>query len=483
MSEDPELVEATKKTVKEAWSIAGKDNVNFHRRLEKLGFTEDELLRTKEIRGLDKTANYWRICRDLVNIRIATNYRHLFDNPRLETIGHYEPVPSQRPPPKNRFVHAEIQLLVYYETSGAKTYPRIIGASKEACFLCDAFIKAHNRFSVSKAHRKVENQWTVPERQKYNAESLERMQRAIKAVNDEVLTQTAIAQRGQPWAQSSINVNSLAEISPPVSIVTSVPTEESSTMSIQEPARRSTSTVRPRERRGVLTDNESISSKSSSSSRSSSASTVKPEKDRSSGSAEQAIAHQETITENTLTASGSTQATAKQSESAQTNDSGSGTAIQQTNETSRQFPQRGADADATGTNPAVQPPPGPVEANGDEHGQNGRKHSRLSARERHGIARRNASPVRLGGLEVFEDLEQFSDCDKASISLVSFSDCPSKEADWVVDARSLAADEDTVIGKANGADGGDLIVRLQAEGYEDAMLMCRWLASEIEGHG
>lgn len=477
--------------------MAGKDETNSHRRLENLGFTEEELLETKEIRGLDKTANYWRICRDLVNIRMAPNYRRLFDNPRLEAIDHYEPVPSQqpapsqqsdpsqRPPPENRFVHAEIQLLAYYETSGAEASPRIIGASKEACFLCDAFIQAHGRFSISKAHRAIMNQWTVPESQDYSPEGLERMQMAITDVNNDVLTETRITHEWRRWAaQSSINLNSFAEKSPPVSIISSVPTKQSSTMSIREPTRRtSTSTVRPGERQGGLTDNGSISSKSSSSSRSSSASTVKPEKEGSSGSAEQAMAHQETITENMLTASGSTQVTAKQSESAQTNDSGSGTAIQQTNKTSRQFPQRSADADATGTNPAVQPPPGPVEANGDEHGQNGRQHSRLSARERRGIARRNASPVRLGGLELFEDLEQFSDCDEASISLVPFSDSPSKEADWVVDARSMAASKDTVIGKASGADGGDLTVRLQVEGYEDAMLMCRWLASEIEGHG
>lgn len=51
-----------------------------------------------------------------------------------------------------QYIHAEIQLLVHYEWTTPRLIPRVIGASKE---VCDAFIRAHGRFTVIGAHRQM----------------------------------------------------------------------------------------------------------------------------------------------------------------------------------------------------------------------------------------------------------------------------------------------------------------------------------------
>ncbi|KAL0261366.1 hypothetical protein SLS55_002796 [Diplodia seriata] len=184
-SEKPEPMEELKEVVKKAWLIAER-KIGIKHRLGRLGVPGDRL-DSPTIQDMDKIANYWRICQDLVRIRQARETRHLLDDPQLEVIENYKDAGSaSKECSTPRYVHAEVQLIAYYEASGNKTSARIIGASREACFLCDAFIKAHGCFSVSKAHRQVMNIWTVPERKDYGAESLERVRRAIMTVNSEI---------------------------------------------------------------------------------------------------------------------------------------------------------------------------------------------------------------------------------------------------------------------------------------------------------
>ena len=60
-------------------------------------------------------------------------------------------------------VHAEIQLLFYYEAHPASPRPRVICSRKSACFLCDLFIRLHGVFRVRKTHGRVYDKWTLPE--------------------------------------------------------------------------------------------------------------------------------------------------------------------------------------------------------------------------------------------------------------------------------------------------------------------------------
>jgi hypothetical protein len=49
-------------------------------------------------------------------------------------------------------IHAEIQILFYYEMHPNIRRPRVVCSSKSACFLCDLFIKIHAKFYVARTH-------------------------------------------------------------------------------------------------------------------------------------------------------------------------------------------------------------------------------------------------------------------------------------------------------------------------------------------
>ncbi|KAL2358896.1 hypothetical protein BJ546DRAFT_31588 [Cryomyces antarcticus] len=65
--------------------------------------------------------------------------------------------------PKTFKVHAEIQLLFYYELHPEKNRPRVICSSKSACFLCDLFFRLHGQFHVARTHGKIYEKWTLPD--------------------------------------------------------------------------------------------------------------------------------------------------------------------------------------------------------------------------------------------------------------------------------------------------------------------------------
>lgn len=61
-------------------------------------------------------------------------------------------------------IHAEIQLLFHYEQQPQiKLRPRVICSSKNACFLCNTFIRLHNQFYTPKTHGKLYPLWTLPD--------------------------------------------------------------------------------------------------------------------------------------------------------------------------------------------------------------------------------------------------------------------------------------------------------------------------------
>ncbi|KAF7507991.1 hypothetical protein GJ744_009888 [Endocarpon pusillum] len=60
-------------------------------------------------------------------------------------------------------VHAEIQLLFYYEINPQSIKPRVIGSSKSACYLCNLFLKLHGVFHVPRTHGKLYGGWILPD--------------------------------------------------------------------------------------------------------------------------------------------------------------------------------------------------------------------------------------------------------------------------------------------------------------------------------
>ena len=60
-------------------------------------------------------------------------------------------------------VHAEIQLLFFYELNSERIRPRTICSSKSACYLCDLFFKIHGQYYVPKTHGRLYHKWTLPD--------------------------------------------------------------------------------------------------------------------------------------------------------------------------------------------------------------------------------------------------------------------------------------------------------------------------------
>jgi hypothetical protein len=60
-------------------------------------------------------------------------------------------------------VHAEIQLLVHYALKeDVEVQPRVICASKNACFLCNLFLRFDGRFYTRKTHGRLYEKWMMP---------------------------------------------------------------------------------------------------------------------------------------------------------------------------------------------------------------------------------------------------------------------------------------------------------------------------------
>ncbi|KAL8822476.1 MAG: hypothetical protein Q9191_006787 [Dirinaria sp. TL-2023a] len=60
-------------------------------------------------------------------------------------------------------VHAEIQLLFFYELNLERKRPRTICSSKSACYLCDLFFRLHGQYYVPRTHGRLYHKWTLPD--------------------------------------------------------------------------------------------------------------------------------------------------------------------------------------------------------------------------------------------------------------------------------------------------------------------------------
>lgn len=70
----------------------------------------------------------------------------------------------QRKSALRKTIHAEIQLLFHCEQkSEVRLKPRVICASKNACYLCNLFLSLHDQFYTPKTHGRLYPQWTLPD--------------------------------------------------------------------------------------------------------------------------------------------------------------------------------------------------------------------------------------------------------------------------------------------------------------------------------
>lgn len=59
-------------------------------------------------------------------------------------------------------IHAEIQLLYHTELNPSRLPPRIVASSKDACFLCNAFLAMHGKLHTARVHGRLYPGWRLP---------------------------------------------------------------------------------------------------------------------------------------------------------------------------------------------------------------------------------------------------------------------------------------------------------------------------------
>jgi hypothetical protein len=202
-------LELLKTVVLKCHGISNKGNSKL---LEKslcvFGFGKDVTER-RAVLEIDKLGKYFGLCKDLIHFGRQSKTRLLWQNLRLETCTSY---PSSTPCGSREFcfVHAEVQLILFYERfpkQPPEQTPRAIGSSKSACFLCDYFIRNYGSFGVSHSHMQLFTQWTIPEATWMSVEQVQRMRIIIRAIDKEVpklLEQNIVYNR--PGIQSRANL-------------------------------------------------------------------------------------------------------------------------------------------------------------------------------------------------------------------------------------------------------------------------------------
>jgi len=88
-------------------------------------------------------------------------------------------------------VHAEIQLLLSYETDTTNPRPRVIYSSKSACYLCRLFFDLHGGSLTPISHGRLYDKWLLPDWSSEHARCLESisstMERMINALAESIV--------------------------------------------------------------------------------------------------------------------------------------------------------------------------------------------------------------------------------------------------------------------------------------------------------
>jgi len=63
---------------------------------------------------------------------------------------------------KDAKIHAEVQLLFYCELEAFKLPPRVFCSTKDACFLCNAFIRTYGKIHTPRCHGRLYPGWRLP---------------------------------------------------------------------------------------------------------------------------------------------------------------------------------------------------------------------------------------------------------------------------------------------------------------------------------
>ncbi|KAK6369710.1 uncharacterized protein PV06_01934 [Exophiala oligosperma] len=200
---------------------------DYARRMSNAGQTNQVRAAVKTLRQIEKVAAYYRVPATL--IRVSHRYPQYFraEGLRMEYLAPYASVPTSigyEDWARTCHVHAEIQLVVYYDMRSCDTnmvddpnhdslMPRVMGTSKYLCYLCYLFIKFHSGFPAANTHGRLYDQWTVPDLAEYSQEQRERYRQVIKSMDEAIMTHASKPPcwRAEPMTSRENLLNSVQE--------------------------------------------------------------------------------------------------------------------------------------------------------------------------------------------------------------------------------------------------------------------------------
>ncbi|KAJ4353928.1 uncharacterized protein N0V89_005659 [Didymosphaeria variabile] len=177
--------------------------VSFKHLLVESGLDARIWLKSKYVGEVDKIGVYWRITMSLFKIHghISRGRPQALPPLKLEIEGvrPYVSVikePSIQGRPMPCYVHAEIQLITHLVQQDARAdlnssstqptvsrRPRIIGASKSACFLCFLFLNCYQGPKAPATHGRLYDQWTVPDLFEYTATHSDHLRQTLRLMH------------------------------------------------------------------------------------------------------------------------------------------------------------------------------------------------------------------------------------------------------------------------------------------------------------
>ncbi len=236
LSEDVQLLQL-EAVVHQCFVTTTKNGqASFRTTLKTSGFEPSIWFKNKYIMQIDKLGAYRRIPETLVREARRERSRVVFSKIELQFARPYAPKMSWRYHTGKRVychVHAEVQLVTHYLLSSSPVLPRVMGTSKEACFLCHLFISKHGAFEVSAKHGRLFDQWTIPDLAEYSPENVTKLRAIIKEMIDECKRLARLTHPWRPYPLTSRhNLRELPHFSPTASALGSKPDVQADGVSV-----------------------------------------------------------------------------------------------------------------------------------------------------------------------------------------------------------------------------------------------------------
>lgn len=178
-SEGDQLRNTIKNVIRSCADMAYNDG---HKSLEQqITLSGGSGFATKEVLQIDKLARYFGLCRDFGKLSQRCNFQNTTKEITLQYViapGGEKPIGASQ----ICYIHAEVQLILYYEQYPTANPPRSIGCSKSACFLCDILIQKLRKYCVSYAHKRLYHQWTISDVSWMTTEQVSSFRNILQAI-------------------------------------------------------------------------------------------------------------------------------------------------------------------------------------------------------------------------------------------------------------------------------------------------------------